>query len=56
MEYLKLQCDTHDCKCSFLVALDEWYSESYGGSIPEIFTCPICGHGVWVEEINKINI
>jgi len=42
MKYIKLKCNTYDCKCQFLIAMDDWHKEEYSGEIHEYYSCPIC--------------
>lgn len=50
MKYIKLKCNENDCRCEFLVALDDWYMKDYEGKIHEYYCCPICEGMVFSED------
>jgi len=50
MKYIKLKCITYDCRCEFLVALDEWYMQKYDGKIHEYYICPVCEGMIFPED------
>jgi hypothetical protein len=50
MKYIRLKCNEYDCRCEFLIALDNWYIQDYDGEIHKYYSCPICEGMVFSED------
>ena len=47
MKWIKIDCN---CGCEFMVAENEYYIEHYDEFEHDMFTCPLCDHGVYTDE------
>ena len=49
VKYIKLRCNSYDCRTEFLIALDNWYQKEFNGEVHDYYSCPICEDMVYSE-------